>query len=65
MTAKEIIELRSQLGWSQKKLADHIGIEVMTVSRWERGLHQPKGASIRALERLVKQANRRANMQAP
>lgn len=54
MTADEIKQLRSKLGWSQKKLSDHIGVEVMTVSRWERGLNQPKGATLKALERLAK-----------
>lgn len=56
MTAKGIREIRDLLGWSQRKLADHIGVDVMTVSRWERGNNEPKGASLKALERLAKRA---------
>ena len=56
MTAEEIREIRDVLGWSQRKLADHIGVDVMTVSRWERGKNEPKGASLKALERLAERA---------
>ena len=30
-------------GWSQQKLADELGIAVVTVNRWERGKQQPTG----------------------
>jgi transcriptional regulator with XRE-family HTH domain len=34
---------RIQRGWSQQKLADQLGIAVVTVNRWERGKQQPTG----------------------
>lgn len=56
MTAKAIRDIRDALGWSQRKFAAYIGVDVMTVSRWERGKNEPKGASLKALERLAKRA---------
>ena len=34
---------RLRRGWSQQKLADELGIAVVTVNRWERGKQQPTG----------------------
>mgnify|MGYP001023510959 CR=1 FL=1 len=31
--------LRAQLGWSQQRLADEIGVTRNTINRWEMGLH--------------------------
>jgi len=36
-------EERMRRGWSQQKLADELGIAVVTVNRWERGKQQPAG----------------------
>ncbi len=36
-------EERLRRGWSQQKLADELGIAVVTVNRWERGKQQPTG----------------------
>ncbi len=35
-------EARKQRGWTQARLAEELGIEPNTVSRWERGEHLPK-----------------------
>ena len=32
---------RLRRGWSQEKLADKIGSNAKTITRWERGLHVP------------------------
>jgi DNA-binding transcriptional regulator YiaG len=45
-TADEIKEIRVFLGWSQRELADYIGVDVMTVSRPKRGLHEPQGTTL-------------------
>jgi DNA-binding transcriptional regulator YiaG len=56
MTPEEVKSIRAALGWSQRKVADDIGVDVMSVSRWERGVNEPKGASLKALQRLAKRA---------
>ena len=37
LTADEVKRMRSELGLSQRNLANKLGVDVMTVSRWERG----------------------------
>lgn len=31
----DIRDLRTRLGWSQKRLAEHLGVDQSTVSNWE------------------------------
>jgi transcriptional regulator with XRE-family HTH domain len=40
MTPEELITWRSRNGYSQAKLAKALGIHVMTISKWERGVHR-------------------------
>lgn len=40
---EKLREERLKRGWSQQKLADELGIAVVTVNRWERGKQQPTG----------------------
>ncbi|MEA3253524.1 MAG: helix-turn-helix domain-containing protein [Chloroflexota bacterium] len=42
---RRIRALRQHLGLTQKKLADELGTRQQTVSEWETGLYQPRGAS--------------------
>jgi len=35
--AEQIRENRDELGLSQRELADHLGVAVETISRWENG----------------------------
>lgn len=35
-------QLRRRQGWTQRDLADHLGVDPMSVSRWERGLSYPQ-----------------------
>jgi transcriptional regulator with XRE-family HTH domain len=35
MTAMEIRHLRKSLGWNQAELAKRLGVNIMTISRWE------------------------------
>jgi len=51
--SEKIKTLREQRGWSQLALAERLGIEQSTVSRWERGLSRPVGIYLVFLERLL------------
>ncbi|MGH2598669.1 MAG: helix-turn-helix domain-containing protein [Dehalococcoidia bacterium] len=41
--------LRERLGVTQRRLADELGVRQQTVSEWETGAYQPRGASARLL----------------
>lgn len=43
---KVICNLRDRLGWSQRKLADHLGVSVTTVARWEGGSRRPDKSTL-------------------
>ncbi|GCE15003.1 tetratricopeptide repeat protein [Tengunoibacter tsumagoiensis] len=38
---EQLRRLRSERNWRQQDLADHLGVTVVTVQRWERGSQQP------------------------
>ena len=40
-TGKKILELRQAKGWTQKQLAEMIGVTDKAVSKWERGINYP------------------------
>lgn len=54
MTAKEIKELRKKLKLTQQELADKIGVDRVTVARWENGNKRPSNLAERQLARLKK-----------
>ncbi len=54
-----IVALREALGMTQKEFAERIGVDKMTVSRWERGALRPSDESLAVVEQLRKQAVRR------
>jgi len=54
MEAEEIKAIRVALGLTQKDLADKLGIDAITVSRWERKLARPHSNSLKKLRRLIK-----------
>ena len=54
-----ITTFREALGMTQKELGEALGVDGMTVSRWERGTLRPSAASLRAMEKLRKQSVRR------
>lgn len=45
---------KEQLGLTQRELADELGLEAMTISRWERGDVTPRPQHLRELARLAK-----------
>ncbi len=53
-TAKEIKELRKSLKMTQQKFADKIGVDRVTVARWETAQKKPSQLARRRLARLAK-----------
>ena len=55
MEGKDLRALRTSFGWSQESLAEQLGVDVTTVSRWERGkTREPiTGTIIEAIGRNV------------
>jgi DNA-binding transcriptional regulator YiaG len=54
-----ILTLREALGLTQVEYAARLGVDSMTVSRWERGAIKPGPAAIRALDKLRRESARR------
>jgi transcriptional regulator with XRE-family HTH domain len=51
--AASIARERSKRGWTQKCLADKVGVTRSTVSDWERGLSIPRMAHVKTLAQLL------------
>ena len=49
---RRLREARLELGWSQERLAQALGVSKFTVHRWEKGLHSPSSQAI--IERVKK-----------
>jgi len=58
MTAKELKQWREANGYSQGRLANALSVDVMTVSRWERGVRGIPAFLKLALSYLELQANK-------
>lgn len=54
--------LREALGMTQAALASTLGVDAMSVSRWERGASRPSEKAARALDRLRRAAGRRGTV---
>ena len=54
-TAERIAALRSELGLTQGEMAHELGVRQQTVSEWETGRYEPRGASVRMLQLLAEQ----------
>ena len=48
--------LRQHLGCTQQELADEMGTRQQTISEWETGMYQPRGASSRLLAIIAERA---------
>jgi transcriptional regulator with XRE-family HTH domain len=46
---KEIKALRQHLGLTQNEMAERLGTRQQTISEWEIGMYQPRGASVTLL----------------
>ena len=57
MTKAEIKELRKKLKLTQKEFAGRLKLDVITISRWERGEQRPSAVALRQLARLERKNN--------
>lgn len=57
-TAERVAGLRASLGLSQAAFARVLGVRQQTVSEWETGRYQPRGASVRLLEMIAEEPAR-------
>jgi DNA-binding transcriptional regulator YiaG len=53
---RSVQELRRHLNLTQTELSDKLGIRQQTVSEWETGMYQPRGASATLLSMIAEQA---------
>jgi len=49
--------LRQHLGLTQQEMADHLGTRQQTISEWEIGLYNPRGASATLLSMVAERAD--------
>jgi len=54
--SQRIQTLRRHLGLTQQQLADTLGVRQQTISEWETGMYQPRGASSTLLSIIAEQA---------
>ncbi|MFC1950345.1 helix-turn-helix domain-containing protein [Chloroflexota bacterium] len=54
--SERINTLRRYLGLTQRELADRLGTRQQTVSEWETGMYEPRGASATLLSIIAEQA---------
>jgi Predicted transcriptional regulator len=59
-TDHPIKAIRKALGWNRQKLAAATGVDVSTVSRWERGKIAPNSSAKVILEKLARRAAARS-----
>lgn len=56
----DVKALRDSLGWTQEKLAEHLGLDRSSVSRLENG-QAVKGPTLRLLQALTEEASERSS----
>jgi DNA-binding transcriptional regulator YiaG len=52
----QVRALREHMGFTQKELADQLGTRQQTISEWETGMYQPRGASSTLLTMVAERA---------
>ena len=55
--AGRVRALRRHLGLSQRALAQELGVRQQTISEWETGQYEPRGASARLLTMVAERAD--------
>jgi DNA-binding transcriptional regulator YiaG len=56
---RSVLALRQHLDLTQSELAEELGVRQQTVSEWETGAYQPRGASARMLSMVAERAGYR------
>jgi len=54
--SEHVRSLRSHLGLTQRELAERLGTRQQTISEWEKGMYQPRGASSTLLSIVAERA---------
>ncbi|MFC2044618.1 helix-turn-helix domain-containing protein [Chloroflexota bacterium] len=54
--SQHIRTLRHHLGLTQSELAERLGTRQQTISEWEKGMYQPRGASSTLLSIVAERA---------
>jgi DNA-binding transcriptional regulator YiaG len=54
--SQSIQALRQHLGLTQQEMADQLGTRQQTISEWETGMYQPRGASAMLLSLVAEKA---------
>jgi len=54
--SQHIRALRRHLGLTQRELSHRLGTRQQTISEWEKGMYQPRGASATLLSIVAEQA---------
>jgi DNA-binding transcriptional regulator YiaG len=54
--SQSIQALRQHLGLTQQEMADRLGTRQQTISEWETGMYQPRGASATLLTLVAEKA---------
>jgi DNA-binding transcriptional regulator YiaG len=54
---EQIQALRHHLGLTQQEMASQLGTRQQTISEWETGMYQPRGASVTLLFIVAEKAN--------
>jgi DNA-binding transcriptional regulator YiaG len=49
--------LRQHLGLTQQAMAEQLGTRQQTISEWETGMYQPRGASLKLLSLISEKAD--------
>ena len=58
MDKKDIKKLRQSLKLTQSKFAAKLKVDVLTVSRWERGENRPTRTPLKRLSRLARKVKK-------
>ena len=50
---RQLVRHRTSLGVSQKEAARSLGVDPITLARWERGEREPTGAFLQSVRRFL------------